>query len=104
MTRTEVAAVRAIIGERGTLEAKDYRGVPVFAAVQPVPDTPWRLVAKIDAEEVLAPLRSRSQMMAALSISLIWAAGAGVFVLWRRREVRSYRAKSMERARAPRGR
>ncbi len=92
-SRTDVAAVRAAIGEEGTLEANDYRGAPVFAAVQSVPGTPWRLVAKVDAEEVLAPMRWRSALMGALAISLICVAGAGVFVLWRRREVHSYRAR-----------
>jgi two-component system cell cycle sensor histidine kinase/response regulator CckA len=93
ISRTDVAAVRAVIGEEGTLEARDYRGVPIFAAARSIPDTTWRLIAKIDAEEVLAPLRWRSRLMGALAISLICVAGGGVFVLWRRRELHSYRAR-----------
>jgi PAS domain S-box-containing protein len=71
----------------------DYSGTPVYAAVQSAPGTTWRLVAKIDAEEVLAPLRWRSGLAGALAVALIFAAGAMVFVLWRRHDVQAYRER-----------
>jgi PAS domain S-box-containing protein len=91
--RSDVAAVRAVTGEEGAIEAVDYRGDPVFAATLSVPGTKWRLVAKIDSEEVLAPLRWRSRLMGGLALSLIFGAAAGVFALWRRSELRAYRAR-----------
>jgi two-component system, cell cycle sensor histidine kinase and response regulator CckA len=91
VSQSAVAGVRAVVGEEGTIEAQDYTGAMVFAAVQAVPGTTWRLVAKVDAEEVLAPLRWRSGLMGALAISLILAAAAGVFALWRRNQVAWYR-------------
>jgi PAS domain S-box-containing protein len=94
LAQTSVAAVRALTGEEGPIIATDYRrGRPVFAAVKSVPDTPWRLVAKIDAEEVLAPVRWRSLLAGALAISLIAFVGAAVYLLWRRQEVRAYRER-----------
>lgn len=93
LTRRDVAAVRAITGEEGMIDASDYRGVPVYAAVHSVPGTPWRLVAKVDSEEVLAPLRWRSGLAGALAVALIFAAGTLVLVLWRRNEVRAYRER-----------
>jgi PAS domain S-box-containing protein len=93
VTATNVAAVRAVLGEEGPIQAIDYRGTPVFAAVQTVPGTSWRLVAKMDAEEVLAPLRWRSTLAGALAFSLIALAGTAVSVLWRRSEARAYRAR-----------
>ncbi len=93
VSNTRVAAVRALLGEQGPIFARDYAGVPVIAAVQPVPNTAWQIVAKMDAEEVLAPLRWRSGLAGALALSLIAFAGAAVYVLWRRHEVQAYRAR-----------
>jgi two-component system, cell cycle sensor histidine kinase and response regulator CckA len=91
--RSDVAAVRAVTGEEGTIEAQDYHGDAVFAATLSVPGTNWRLIAKIDSEEVLAPLRWRSRLMGAFAVSLIFAAAAVVFALWRRNDIRVYRAR-----------
>ena len=52
LSRSDVAAVMAVQGRQGNVEAVDYRGVPVFAALRPVPDTAWFLIAKMDSEEV----------------------------------------------------
>jgi PAS domain S-box-containing protein len=93
LSGTEIAAVRAVTGEEGTIEAMDYSGTPIYAAVQSAPGTSWRLVAKIDAEEVLAPLRWRSGLAGALAVALIFGAGAMVFVLWRREDVQAYRER-----------
>jgi PAS domain S-box-containing protein len=93
VARTNVVAVKAVNGTVGAFEADDYAGDRVFAAVTEVPGAGWRLIAKIDAEEVLAPLGGESRLMGAFAISLILGAGAIVFALWRRNEVRSYRAR-----------
>jgi hypothetical protein len=39
-------AAQAILGREGVVEGKDYRDVPVIAAVRRVPDSPWFLVVK----------------------------------------------------------
>ncbi len=93
LARTDVAAVRAVIGEEGAIDAVDYSDTPVYAVVQSVPGTTWRLVAKIDVEEVLAPLRWRSGLAGAMAVSLIVAAGALVVILWRRNQVQAYRER-----------
>ena len=99
LSDTHVAAVRAVSGEQGPIEASDYSGTRVFAAVQSVPGTSWRLVSKLDAEEVLAPLRWRSAVAGALAAALISIAGAVVFVLWRRHQLRIYRERYESEAR-----
>ena len=93
VSRRESPAAQAVLGAQGNIEGVDYRGVAVFAAVRAVPDTPWFLVAKVDAEEVLAPIRRRSQLLIAATLSLILVAGAGVFIVWRRQQLRFYRAR-----------
>ncbi|MDD5580562.1 MAG: EAL domain-containing protein [Methylobacter sp.] len=41
----------------GILSGRDYRGISVLSAYRPVAGTQWRIIAKIDRNEVMAPLR-----------------------------------------------
>ena len=76
LTRKDVPAVRAALGERGIVEGVDYRGVPSIAAVRPVAGSPWSLVARVDTAEVLAPVRERGWMAAVFSGALLLAGAA----------------------------
>jgi signal transduction histidine kinase len=91
LTQTRTPAVRAALGQLGVMEGVDYRGVPVIAAVQPVPDSPWSMVARIDASEVYTPLSDRLWMMVVLVAALLLGTGAGFSMLWRREALRFYR-------------
>ncbi|MBZ5622962.1 MAG: PAS domain S-box protein [Acidobacteriia bacterium] len=93
LSRIQLPAVRAVTGTEGSAEGVDYRGVPVFAAIRRVPDTEWFLVAKLDSEEVRAPLVRRSLLLGMLAVSLILAAGAGTAFLWRRQQLHFYRVR-----------
>ena len=59
LDRQDNPAVMAVLGQKGIVEGVDYRGIPVFASVQAVPDSPWYLEARMDAAEVYAPMRER---------------------------------------------
>ena len=91
LTRAEVPAVRAALGQTGIMAGVDYRGVPGLSAVQAVPDSPWFMVAKVDMSEVDAPLRKRFWEMSILLIVLIFGAGGGVGMIRWRQHVRFYR-------------
>jgi PAS domain S-box-containing protein len=93
MSRTDVAAVQAVDGKEGNIEALDARGVPLFTAVRRVPDTPWYLVAKMNADEVEAPVRRRSLMLGLGAVSLILVAGAIIVLWWRRQKLQFYRER-----------
>ena len=93
MSRTDIAAVQAAGGKEGNIEALDYRGVPVFAAVRHVPDTPWYLVAKMDEDEVEAPVRRRSLVLGLGAVSLILAVGGMIVLWWRRQQLQFYRER-----------
>ena len=79
----DVPAVKAALGEEGNVEGIDYRGVPVLAAVRAVPDSPWLLVARMDAAEVYAPMRERLWLTVLFVVVLLFAAAAGVGLVWR---------------------
>jgi len=78
-------------GKKGIVEGIDYRGIPVLAAVGLIPDSPWFLVAKIDIDEIYAPLQKRSREVAFLLITLIACAGVCVAYFWRNQQIKFYR-------------
>jgi PAS domain S-box-containing protein len=81
--KSDLPAAMALRGVEGVFPGVDYRGVPVLAALRSIPETPWALVAKVDAAEVYAPLRQRSLLMG-LVVGVLLAACAAVFgLLWR---------------------
>ncbi len=87
-------------GQKGIVEGRDYRGVPVLAAVGLIPDSPWFLVAKIDANEIYAPLKKRTRELVFLMIALIVSAGVSVAYFWRNQQSRFYRRQyEVEQAR-----
>lgn len=84
-------ATRAIRKKGGNHEGYDYRGMPVLAAARQVEGTPWFLVAKIDREELLNPLKNRSRFMFAVILLLILTVGLLVGLYWRHQRARYYR-------------
>jgi PAS domain S-box-containing protein len=98
---TNMPAVKAVLGQEGIVEGTDYRGAPVLAALQAVPDSPWFLVARIDTAEVFAPIRERLWQVVVMICVLLFGSGACVGLVWRQQRVRFYRAKyEVEEARA----
>ncbi|MGO8745007.1 MAG: PAS domain S-box protein [Thermoguttaceae bacterium] len=82
LERQDNPAVKAVLGEEGSVEGIDYRGVPVLAAVRAVPDAPWFLVARMDAAEVFAPMRERLWLTVLFAGALLLGTAAGVGLIW----------------------
>jgi PAS domain S-box-containing protein len=78
-------AAAAARGEVVVREGVDYRGVPVLAVPRAVPDSPWFLVAKVDREEILAPLRRQAWATSVVLALLVGLVALAVVLLWRRR-------------------
>lgn len=89
LSSTDLPAVMAVSGRRGIVTGVDYRGVPVFAALEPVPDTDWSVVSKVDSSEVLDPIRRRGWLTAGFTLLVVGLAAAGTILLWRSRESRT---------------
>ncbi len=90
----DVPAVKAIRGGKGIVEGRDYRGVPVLAAVRSIPDSPWYLVARMDEAEVYGPMRETLWLIILIVGALIVGAGAGVALIWRQQRFRYYRERA----------
>lgn len=93
LEKTENPGVRAIRGERGIMEGRDYRGIPVLAAVLPVAESPWFLVVKMDEEEAYAPLRERMWGTVLLAGIMIFSVGTALNIIWRRQRDRFFRQR-----------
>ncbi|MFQ5649314.1 MAG: PAS domain S-box protein [bacterium] len=69
---------QALSGRSGTTVGRDYRGVPVLAAFEPVALLNWGIVAKIDLAEIRAPFL-RAGIIAALAAILAILVAAVMF-------------------------
>ena len=93
LSRDDAVEVMAVKGRMGTVRGVDYRGVPVYAALRPVPGTSWFLIAKIDEQEAGEALRRRTLLLAVTALSMILSAGAVLLFLWRREKLKQYRTQ-----------
>ena len=92
LSRTDIPAVMAVLGKEGLVEGRDYRGIEVVSVVLPIPDSPWFMVAKMDAGEAFAEWRFRSVLILALLTVLIGGLGGIGIIAWQRGKKRYYQA------------
>jgi two-component system, cell cycle sensor histidine kinase and response regulator CckA len=96
--RADLPAVQAVLGKPGIVEGRDYRGVQVIAYVRSIPDSPWFIVARMDIDEVFAPVTRQVWMLVLLNAMLLAVAGISVGLTWRqqRLEIFKERYKTLE--------
>ena len=81
-------AMHAGNGRSAFGESMDYRAVPVFAAVRPIPHTSWGLALKIDQNEVLVE-SNRSQWLIEAAGALMLLAFGGLLITIGRQQQRA---------------
>lgn len=91
VAKTTLPAAMAVRGQKGIVEGLDYRGIPVLAALRPIPDSPWFLNAKVDLGEIYAPVRKQAAIITVLVGLMIVAAGVSLGLVWRQQLVGFYR-------------
>ena len=100
LTRTEVPAVRAVLGDRGLMAGFSSRGVPVLAVARAIEETSWLLVAQVDQAEINASIQrdiwatNLALALAALTVVL------GISLSWRQQRLRFMQQELVERQRA----
>jgi PAS domain S-box-containing protein len=80
LTDTSLPAVRAVQGESGIVTGRDYRHVPVIAAIRTVPGSPWYVISKIDVAEIERPVREHAVPLFGLVTLLLVGMGAIAFL------------------------
>lgn len=98
----DLPAARAVLaGVPQFVLGKDYRGVSVLAATRPVAGTAWHLVAKIDRDEVLSPLRKLVFWVSLVATAAVLVVVLLILLLWRQ-QTRTHRfelaAQEIEKA------
>lgn len=91
LTESSLPAVKAVLGWEGVVYGTDYRKKSVIAAIKAVPDTAWFLVAKVDTEEIYAPLMTRFWATVFFIIVSILVIGVIVAYIWRYQQAKYYR-------------
>lgn len=91
MATASLPAAMAARGTEGVVSGEDYRGEPVFAAIEAIPGTTWFLISKVDQREAAAPIRRYAWMIGAIVALLLGVTGAALAVVWRERAAHFYR-------------
>ncbi len=92
-TAENLPAGMAIQGINGTVDGRDYRNVPVVAAMKRIPETPWYMVSKIDRSEVFSVLDDNTRMGITILILFILTIGLFLGFLWWNQRAHFYREK-----------
>ena len=88
---SDLPAGMAVLGKEGVHEGRDYRNFEVVAAVRRIPDSPWALVAKVDAGEIYSLLDQRTLAIRLVVGLLLSACFATVGIAWHLQKTRFYR-------------
>jgi PAS domain S-box-containing protein len=91
LTRQDLPAVQAVLGKEGVFQGRDYRGVDVLADLRRIPQSSWFMVAKVDADEILAEARYRGGIVALFAGLFIVLATSVTTYGYRYRQVHFYR-------------
>lgn len=90
VTQTQLPTVQAALGERGRLQGRDYRGIPVIAELRPIAGSDWMLMAKVDLEPLMSGVAYDTGTVVALVLLLIITAIFTLTGLYRRRQAILY--------------
>ena len=91
LSKTEIPAVKAALGQEGIVEGLDYRGVEVIASLKAIKGSPWFMVARMDKSEIYAPLHEKKLLLIFLIFIIFIAGLAGIGMAGRHRRIKYYK-------------
>ncbi|MFY9327275.1 MAG: ATP-binding protein [Georgfuchsia sp.] len=94
LTRTDLPAAKAVLGQEGIVEGTDYRGDPTMAAVRRVPDTPWFLVARVSTQELFEATFNSLGLAVGVVAMLLISAAMVLGNMWRQQRVIYYKERA----------
>lgn len=95
LTRINVPAVRAVLGNLGIFEGFDYRDVRVLTYSTRIPNTDWFLISKVDTSEIYKPIRYQARIMAVILLLTLFLLVA-ILVVIRNLSQKRYYKKMLE--------
>ena len=98
-SKPDLPAAMAVKGQEGLVEGLDYRGIPVLAVLRKISGTPWFMVAKVDQDEIYAPLREQAWVDGLFVGALMLAILLGFGIAWRQEQLKFSRWQLAERSR-----
>jgi len=96
LTNKTLPAVQTVLGKYNRLDGKDYRGVDVLAIGQPILQSPWFIVSKVDEKEILTEVKYRAWVITII-VALLILISAGIFSLIYRNQREVERKKAEEK-------
>lgn len=83
----DLPAAKAAEGREGIFEGTDYRGIEVLSYLRPIAGTPWRMVAKVDRDEVFQSIQEVARLTVAATTVLLLFTGIMLQLWWRRQQM-----------------
>jgi PAS domain S-box-containing protein len=93
ITQVNIPSVHAALGNTGIFEGVDYRGVKVLSDITTIPGTKWKMMTKIDLDEILAPLQKTILLITSIVVITILLAGIFLLLKWKNQQSRFYKEK-----------
>jgi PAS domain S-box-containing protein len=78
----KIPAVQAMMGKEGFVEGIDYRSIPVLSYIKKVPDSQWYIIAKVDLDEIYAPLNEKTITISIIIGLILVSIGIGFIWVW----------------------
>ncbi len=93
MDRTDVTAVKAVLGNEGIVYGKNYINKKVISYIKAVPKSDWYLLTTINSEEAFSTWYFRSKMIIFIVILLVAGITVGTGFIWQKYEKVYFRDK-----------
>ena len=77
-------AVQAILYGAQNMRGQDYTGVPVFAVITAIPETPWFLIAQVDLAELEGTWRLQTVLIMGILLLIMLSVTSLLAMLWQR--------------------
>jgi PAS domain S-box-containing protein len=77
-----IPAVMAAMGKTGLVEGLDYRGIPVLSDIREISDSRWYMVAKVDLDEIYAPVKEKAFNISILCGLVLISFAIGFIWVW----------------------
>ena len=78
-------------GTMAMIETSDYRGIEVMAHAQQIPGTSWKMISKIDTDEIYAPMKRRAVSVIIYLVSMLAVVIISLALIWKNQQVSHYR-------------